>query len=203
MNFQSAVVKFNNLTFGKLIQKGGLNGFFSKIHLPMNASFLEIGTKTGYALPIIQKYFFPKKIIGTDIDEESLKIAKKNIEKKGLKNVEIKVADAQDLPFQSATFDSVFMFATLHHIPDWKKAINEVKKVLKEGGYFIFREPLVNFYKLPFTKYFDRPAALFSKRELKQVLNLNNFKIIYFNWRGFYKKFFHSSIEVVCQKNVK
>ncbi len=200
-NFQSGVVKFNNLVFGKITQRNGLQGLFSKINLPQNGYFLEIGSKTGYALPIIQKYFSPKKIIGTDIDEESLKIAKKNIEKKGLKNnIEIETADAQNLPFQSETFDSVFMFATLHHIPDWKKAISEVSRVLKEKGYFVFREPLAKFYKIPLTKYFDRPAALFEEEELKKALNLNNLKIIYFNWRGFYKDFFHASVEIVCQK---
>jgi ubiquinone/menaquinone biosynthesis C-methylase UbiE len=203
MNFQSAVVKFNNLTFGKLIQKGGLNGFFSKIQLPMNASFLEIGCKDGYAIQFIKQYFTPKSLIGIDIDKKSLETARKKILENHLENVKLEVADAQNLPFKNGEFDAIFMFATLHHILDWKKAINEVKRALKKDGYFIFREPLAKFYKLPLTKYFDKPAALFNKEELEQVLNLNNLKITYFNWRGFYKKFFHSSIEVVCQKNVE
>ncbi|HOK35601.1 MAG TPA: class I SAM-dependent methyltransferase [Candidatus Pacearchaeota archaeon] len=200
INFQSGIVRFNNLVFGKVIQKNGLQGLFSKINLPQNGYFLEIGSKNGYALPIIQKYFSPKKLIGTDIDENSLKVAKENIIKKELKNIEIKTADAQRLPFQSSIFDTVFMFATLHHIPDWKKAISEVSRVLKEKGYFVFREPLAKFYKIPFTKYFDRPAALFTEEELKNILKFHNFKITYFNWRGFYKNFFHASVEVVCQK---
>jgi len=202
MSFQSSVVKFNNLTFGKIVQKGGLQRFFSKIQLPQSAYFLEIGCKDGYALPIINQCFAPQKIVGVDIDTNSLKIAQNRISKKQIKNIEIKPADAQHLPFDNEMFDVIFMFATLHHIPDWKKALNEVNRTLKSGGYFIFREPLAKFYKLPFSKYFDKPAALFSKEELEETLKINNLKITYFNWRGIYKKFFQSSIEVVCQKNV-
>lgn len=202
MSFQSSVVKFNNLTFGKIVQKGGLQNFFSKIYLPKNAYFLEIGCKDGYALPIINQYFAPQKMIGVDIDTDSLKIAQNRILKEQIKNTEVKPADAQQLPFDSEIFDAIFMFATLHHIPDWKKALNEVSRTLKSGGYFIFREPLAKFYNLPFSKYFDKPAALFDKEDLEEALKLNNFKITYFNWRGIYKRFFHSSVEVVCQKNV-
>lgn len=201
MNFKSSVVRFNNLTFGKIIQKGGLQRFFSKIDLPKNTYCLEIGCKDGYALPIINQYFTPQKLVGVDIDTDSLKIAQKRVSKEQIKNVEIKVSDAQQLPFENEIFDAIFMFATLHHIPNWKKALSEISRTLKSGGYFIFREPLAKFYKLPLSKYFDQPAALFSKEELEEILRLNNLKITYFNWRGIYKNFFHSSVEVVCQKN--
>lgn len=200
-NFKFIVVRFNNLIFGKLIQKYGLSRLFSKIHLSQRNSFLEIGCGNGYAVRIIKDFFSPKYLIGVDIDKRRIEKAKYHKVKSKVENVKFRVADAQNLPFGNETFDAVFMFATLHHIPDWKKALYETSRVLKKGGYFILKEPLARFYKLPLSKYFDRPSSLFCKDILEEVLRSNGFKINYWSYRGWYKFLFpRSSIETVCQK---
>jgi ubiquinone/menaquinone biosynthesis C-methylase UbiE len=43
-------------------------------------------------------------------------------------------SDAENLPFATNTFDTVYSFGVLHHTPDTKKAIDEVYRVLKPGG---------------------------------------------------------------------
>ena len=43
-------------------------------------------------------------------------------------------ADACDLPFSDKTFQSVFMIHSLEHIEDYKKALREVQRVLKDNG---------------------------------------------------------------------
>jgi SAM-dependent methyltransferase len=47
------------------------------------------------------------------------------------------VGDAENLPFESNTFDVAIMDAVLEHIPDVGKAFSEVARVLKPGGIFI------------------------------------------------------------------
>ncbi|MCT4581499.1 MAG: methyltransferase domain-containing protein [Flavobacteriales bacterium] len=47
------------------------------------------------------------------------------------------VGDAEDLPFDTATFDVAIMDAVLEHIPDVGKAFSEVARVLKPGGVFV------------------------------------------------------------------
>ena len=47
------------------------------------------------------------------------------------------IGDAENLPFQDATFDLAIMDAVLEHIPDVGKAFSEVARVLKPGGLFI------------------------------------------------------------------
>ena len=43
-------------------------------------------------------------------------------------------ADATSLPFKNDTFDCVYSFGVLHHIPDVDKAVFEINRVLKPGG---------------------------------------------------------------------
>ena len=50
-------------------------------------------------------------------------------------------ADICDLPFSDNEFDVVFCNHVLEHIPDDKKAMQELYRVLKEGGFGIFQIP--------------------------------------------------------------
>ena len=43
-------------------------------------------------------------------------------------------ADATSLPFKDQTFDCVYSFGVLHHIPAMEKAVFEINRVLKPGG---------------------------------------------------------------------
>ena len=43
-------------------------------------------------------------------------------------------ADAMSLPFKDKTFDGVYTFGVLHHIPDIEKAVAEINRVIKPGG---------------------------------------------------------------------
>ena len=52
--------------------------------------------------------------------------------------IEGRVADAESMPYDDATFDLVVGHAVLHHIPDVELALREVLRVLKPGGRFVF-----------------------------------------------------------------
>jgi ubiquinone/menaquinone biosynthesis C-methylase UbiE len=40
------------------------------------------------------------------------------------------------------SFDAVFDFGVIHHVPAWEDAIREVRRVLEPGRYFRFRGSL-------------------------------------------------------------
>ena len=54
------------------------------------------------------------------------------------------VADAQALPFISYSFDLIFSFHVLEHIPDYKKALVEMHRVLRNNGVVFIGVPNKN-----------------------------------------------------------
>ena len=51
-------------------------------------------------------------------------------------NVEYKVIDIQEIPYEDESFDIVIANMMLYHIPDLDKALSEVRRVLKKCGHF-------------------------------------------------------------------
>lgn len=91
-----------------------------------------------------------KKVIGIEITEKDLAVAKKNIR---IKNVDFIVGSAIDLPFPDNYFDTIVSWEVIEHIPinTESKMFSEVKRVLKPNGRFYLSTPSSNFY----TKIFD------------------------------------------------
>ncbi len=52
------------------------------------------------------------------------------------------MADATHLEAEDSTYDAAFDFGIVHHIPDWRKALGEIWRVLKPGGRFFAEEAL-------------------------------------------------------------
>ncbi len=41
---------------------------------------------------------------------------------------------------EDESFDAVFDFMSIHHIPEWQRAVLEIARVLRPGGRFFFEE---------------------------------------------------------------
>ena len=62
--------------------------------------------------------------------------SKKRVKKEGVEdNVEFRVADVQNLPFEDALFDAVIGESVNAFVDDKQKAVNEYVRVTKPGGY--------------------------------------------------------------------
>lgn len=81
--------------------------------------------------------------VGVDISTQMLAVAKRKLAESQLYFVQ---GDATMMPLESGSFDTVFMLGGIHHVNDRQKLFSEVKRILKPGGRFIWREPVSDFW---------------------------------------------------------
>ncbi len=68
-----------------------------------------------------------------DLTDRAVELARRRFEFENLEG-NINVGDAENLPFDDASFDLVYSHGVLHHTPDTQRAINEAHRVLRPGG---------------------------------------------------------------------
>ena len=96
---------------------------------------LEVGVGTGISLPY---YSTRCSVIGIDISEAMLDVARARVARQGLRWVEdLRVMDAQNLDFADGTFDVVTAQYVVNTVPDPEEALAEFVRVLKPGGELI------------------------------------------------------------------
>lgn len=76
------------------------------------------------------------KVIGIDMTQEMIDKANRNKEKLGLKNIEFKLGEIEQLPINNDVIDVVISNCVLNLVPDKKAAFSEIYRVLKEGAHF-------------------------------------------------------------------
>jgi ubiquinone/menaquinone biosynthesis C-methylase UbiE len=143
---------------------------------PLGRDVLELGCGSGYAAKLISLRN-PKSYSGVDIMEEQIALAVG----RGLPaNFTFMVGDAADLSrFGDNSKDDVVIFGALHHIPEWKKVIEEVRRVLKPGGKFFIDDPdsrLVVF-SMKFMRMKHDEAGLFELKELEAELGARGMEV--------------------------
>ncbi|MBN1191581.1 MAG: class I SAM-dependent methyltransferase [Dehalococcoidales bacterium] len=101
---------------------------------------MDGGCGSGYSTELIIKAFNPSRIVAFDYMPEQIRLAKKrNLE------VDFFIGDLTRIDSDTAVFDAFFVFGVLHHIPQWKKALSEISRVLKPEGAFLIEEPRERF----------------------------------------------------------
>lgn len=72
-------------------------------------------------------------LYGCDLTERAIEWTKRRFELMELKS-DLRIADAENLPFRDKFFDIVYSWGVLHHSPDTPKAIKEVYRILNPKG---------------------------------------------------------------------
>ena len=94
---------------------------------------LEIGAGTGFFSLNLRQAGVVDEVHVTDISPGMVAAAEHNANLLGF-DIEGRVADAELLPYDDATFDLVVGHAVIHHLPDVEKAFREMVRVLRPGG---------------------------------------------------------------------
>ncbi|MBI5038682.1 MAG: methyltransferase domain-containing protein, partial [Nitrospirae bacterium] len=97
---------------------------------------LDLGCGTGYpAILAAQAVGGHGRVIAIDLSDGMLAIARRKAEEAGLSNILFQSEDATTLPFDSDSFDAVISRFCLMFLPEIPRAVAEVARVLKSGGY--------------------------------------------------------------------
>lgn len=118
-------------------------------NLPPNKTVLEIGCGTGHGSKLIKKCFQAKRIYATDLDKRMIDIARKN---NNDDSISFEVQNATKLKFKNNFFDAVFDLGVIHHIPNWKDCLKELKRILKPNGQLIIEDLSIETFSTSFGK---------------------------------------------------
>jgi len=133
-------------------------------------SILDVATGTA-DLAIQAISLKPKSIIGIDISEEMLKIGQKKIFDKKLNPIiQLKTADAENIPFENNSFDACMVAFGVRNFENLQQGLSEMYRILKPNGKVVILEfskptqfPIKQIYGFYFKKILPFVGKIISK----------------------------------------
>jgi len=141
-----------------------------------SGKLLDVGCGPGFFLAYAERYY---DVHGIDISEYAIRKAKQRINQ-----VKLSVGDATDLDYKNDYFDIVTCFDLLEHLPNPALALQEFRRILKNGGVLIIRVPNTSSLgarrkKEEWFGHRDKThASLLSNEEWMELLKDNSFEIM-------------------------
>jgi SAM-dependent methyltransferase len=103
-------------------------------HYPAGSRVLEAGCGIGAQTVILARNSPGALITSVDISEDSLRRAQEKVRQEGITNVTFRQGDIFHLAFEPESFDHIFVCFVLEHLADPKRALGQLRPLLKKGG---------------------------------------------------------------------
>lgn len=129
------------------------------------------------------------KLFALDSSENMLRFGKLNAEERNI-SVNLVKANATSIPFKNKMFDAIILISALHNIENRDECVRELRRILKENApamisvwnknqprFFFAKKELFIPWRVKDKTYF-RYYYLFSKNELKKLLEKNGFFVV-------------------------
>ncbi len=157
----------------QLAQHLVMQWFKGTVGLKTGSTILEVGCGRGVGAKFIAETYQPAHLYLLDLDLKMIKLA--GLRANGLKERSFHccVGDAARLPLRHHSFDAVFGFGFLHHVPAWRDGLAEVTRVLKHGGVYFMEEYYPSLYQNIVTRNIlvHPDKDRFNSQELRQAFN--------------------------------
>lgn len=101
---------------------------------------LEIGCAAGAALGVIATAHPGLELAGIDLEPSQIDCARQHLASLGQHGADLRVGNAQRLPWRDACFDHVFIMWLLEHLADPRGVLSEARRVLVPGGTIVVIE---------------------------------------------------------------
>ena len=128
--------------------------------LAENKRVLDLGCNTGYGTGLL--FRSARRVVGVDVSEKAIVSAKNQY---GPLGIEFQQIDGKTLPFDAEAFDVVVCCQVIEHIVDYKRFIEEMKRVVTAEGLFILTTPNALLRLYPGMK----PWNVFHVREFNHI----------------------------------
>jgi ubiquinone/menaquinone biosynthesis C-methylase UbiE len=93
---------------------------------------LDIGTGTGRMLELFGPHV--NRALGIDASREMLAVARVNLEKAGLRQCQVRLADMYQVPLPTSSQDMALVHQVLHYAEVPQEVVAEAARVLRPGG---------------------------------------------------------------------
>jgi len=118
-----------------LVQRLLIRWFKKKTFLKPGGKILEVGCGRGAGAAMLLKKFTPATLHAMDLDLAMIRQARAYLPPDQTA-IFLYVGDVLHLPYPDAALDAVFGFGVVHHVPDWRRGLGEIARVLKPGGHY-------------------------------------------------------------------
>ncbi len=104
-------------------------------------TLLDVGPGNGtYTIAAAHTAGESGKVVAVDIEPKVITHLDQRIQSAGIANLEARVADVYELPFEANSFDVITLIAVIGEIPHPVRAMQEFHRVLVPNGKLVFSE---------------------------------------------------------------